>query len=153
MPGVRKRSRMWGGIWRAFYALLRFTDPWIRSMWRRGRLGITVSISVRGRRTGRQRTVLVGLLRVDDTLYVGHPNGDAGWTRNLEAAGTAEVQPWRGPPVQVRSSRLPDGPERDAVIVATADQQPFPGNLLYRASRSHILAVGTYFRLESASDA
>lgn len=138
---------MWGGIWQAFYALLRLTDPWIRSMWRMGGLGITVSLSVRGRRSGRQQAVLVGLLRVDGVWYIGHPNGDAGWTRSLEAAGTAEVQPWRGPSITVRASRLQHGLERDAVIRATAKQQPFPGNLLYRASRRHILAVGTYFRL------
>ena len=40
------------------------------------------------------------------------------------------------------------GPERTAVIVATARQQPFPGNVVYRLARPHILAVGRYFRLD-----
>ena len=42
------------------------------------------------------------------------------------------------------------GVERDAVIFATADQQPFPGNLLYRVARRHILSEGRYFRLDPA---
>ena len=131
------------------YGFLRLIDLWLRAAWQLGGLGITARLSVRGRRTGRQRSVLVGLLRVDGTWYVGHPNGDAGWTRNLEAAGTAELRPWHAPPVHVRAQRLPDGPERDAVIHATAQQQPFPGNLLYRAAQRHILAVGTYYRLSA----
>jgi deazaflavin-dependent oxidoreductase (nitroreductase family) len=144
---LRKRSVIWAAVWRVVYAWLRLTDVWLRAAWQLGGLGITARLSVRGRRTGRDRSVLVGLLRVDGIWYVGHPNGKADWTRNLEAIGTAEVRPWRGPPIAVRASRLPDGPERDAVIHATAHQQPFPGNILYRASRRHILAVGTYFRL------
>lgn len=38
--------------------------------------------------------------------------------------------------------------ERDAVILVTSEQQPFPGNLMYRAARRHILSEGRYFRLE-----
>jgi len=48
---------------------------------------------------------------------------------------------------------LKDGPERDAVIAATARQQPFPGNLVYRAAQRHITAVGVYFRLEPSDSA
>ena len=55
-----------------------------------------------------------------------------------------------GPRFQV--PRLTDGPERDAVIRATSIQQPFPGNLLYRASRRHIAAVGVYHLLEPLPD-
>jgi len=63
-------------------------------------------------------------------------------------AGEAVVAWPSGVAHPVRAERLPDGDERDAVILATAHQQPFPGNLLYRAARPHILAVGAYFRLE-----
>jgi hypothetical protein len=52
----------------------------------------------------------------------------------------------------VRAARLPDGNERDAVILATAHQQPFPGNLAYRAARGHILAMGVYFRLDPLAE-
>jgi hypothetical protein len=134
-------------VFRAAYAFLRLIDLWLRAAWQLGGMGITARLSVRGLRTGRQRSVLVGLLRVEGKWYVGHPNGSAAWTRNLEAAGEAELRLWGGQPIQVRARRLDQGPERDAVIHATAHQQPFPGNLLYRASQRHILAVGTYFRL------
>jgi hypothetical protein len=52
----------------------------------------------------------------------------------------------------VRAARLPDGNERDAVILATAHQQPFPGNLAYRAASGHILAMGVYFRLDPLAE-
>jgi hypothetical protein len=34
------------------------------------------------------------------------------------------------------------------VIRATVHQQPFPGNVFYRAAQRHIAAVGVYHRLE-----
>ena len=46
--------------------------------------------------------------------------------------------------------RLSAGPERTAVILASARQQPFRGNVVCRLARRHILAVGGYFRLEIA---
>jgi hypothetical protein len=58
------------------------------------------------------------------------------------------IRPWRSVPVRVSATRLELGPERDAAIHAAARQQPFPGDLLYRASLPHVLAVGVYFRLE-----
>lgn len=122
----------------------------VRLSWARGALGITVDLRVHGRHSGRERAVLLGLLTVNGNEYVGHPNGDADWVRNLEAAGSATVVWPLGGRRVVRAQRLPDGSERDAVIMATARQQPFPGNLLYRVSRRHILARGAYFRLEPA---
>ena len=44
---------------------------------------------------------------------------------------------------------LADGAERMAVILATGDQQPFPGNLLSGAARRHFLSNGRYFRPEA----
>jgi hypothetical protein len=141
------RSRAWTVLWRAFYAFLRLTDPLIRAAWALGMLGITVDLVVEGRRTGRRRSVLVGLLRADGRWYVGHPNGEAGWTRNLEAGGRAEVRFWRGQRIQVAAQRLSPGDERAGVIAATSRQQPFPGNVIYRLARRHVMAVGVYFRL------
>jgi len=132
----------------AVYGVLRWLDPLIRAAWRWTNLGITVDLRVRGRRTGRSRAVLLGLIEVAGRWYVGHPNGEAEWTRNVAVAGEAVVAWPSGVAHPVRAERLPDGDERDAVILATAHQQPFPGNLLYRAARPHILAVGAYFRLE-----
>ena len=94
--------------------------------------------------------MLVGLLRVDGRWYVGHPNGEVGWTANLREAGRATIAPRPESTFDVTATALDPGPERDAVIVATADQQPFPGNLVYRAARRHILSEGRYFRLEPA---
>jgi hypothetical protein len=151
-PPSRRASRVWGLLWRLGYAWLRLTDPLVRAAWRAGGLGITVDLRIPGRRTGRPRAVLVGLLEVAGQWYVGHPNGEAGWTRNLAAAGRAVVAWPTRVTRDVRAIRLPDGEERDAIILATAYQQPFPGNLLYRASRRHILAMGVYFRLDPADE-
>ncbi len=130
------------------YRLLRFLDPLLRAWWQMASLGITARLEVRGRLSGRPRSVLVGVLTVDGHWYVGHPNGPSAWTRNLRAAGRASVQLWHRPAVEVRAVYLRDGEERDAAILVTAAQQPFPGNLLYRAARRHILAVGDYLRLD-----
>jgi hypothetical protein len=120
----------------------------IRAAWRSGGMGITVDLAVSGRRTGRERRVLVGLITVEGRWYVGHPNGEAAWTRNLASARGATVT-WPGmSAVPVRAARLSNGDERDQAILATAAQQPFPGNLVYRAARRHVLAAGVYFRLD-----
>ena len=143
-----RRSAAWNATFRAVYALLRLMDPLLRWTWFSVGLGITSSLTVRGRRSGRERSVLVGLIRVDGAWYVGHPNGEVAWTANLREAGTARLAPRPEAPVDVTVRPLTNGPERDAVILATSDQQPFPGNLLYGAARRHILSEGRYFRVE-----
>ena len=148
----RRASRGWTIVWRLGYTWLRLTDPLIRAAWRAGGLGITVDLLVPGRRSGRPRGVLVGLIGMAGQWYVGHPNGEAGWTRNLAAADQAVVARPSGVTYEVRAVRLPESDERDAFILATAHQQPFPGNLLYRASRRHILAKGVYFRLDPIAE-
>jgi deazaflavin-dependent oxidoreductase (nitroreductase family) len=145
-----RRSAAWTVALRAEYTVLRLLDPLIRWMWFSVGIGITCRLTVRGRRTGRERSVLVGLLRVDGTWYVGHPNGEVGWTANLREAGRATIAPGAESSFEVTATPLSNGPERDGVIMATADQQPFPGNLVYRAARRHILSEGRYFRLEPA---
>ena len=111
-------------------------------------MGITSRLTVRGRRTGRDRSVLVASFGVDRRWYVGHPNGEVAWTANLRHAGRARVAPRSEAPLDVSAQPLEAGPERDAVIMATAEQQPFPANLLYRGARRHILSEGRYFSLE-----
>jgi hypothetical protein len=132
------------------YSLLRLLDPILRAWWRAFGIGITAELAVRGRRSGRQRSVLVGLLNVDGHQYVGHPNGQVEWTRNLTAASEARITQLPGISAILRAVPLLDGPERDAVIAATARQQPFLGNLVYRAAQRHIKAVGVYFRLQAS---
>jgi hypothetical protein len=163
---------IWDLVFRAGYAVIRRLGPLVMAAIDANLPGFRgfVELPLRGRRTGKSRPAVLTLLVVDGRWYVGHPNGRADWTYNLEAeteteaeAGASEdgtpdrprlatielVRPGRHP-VRVRPVLLPEGPERTAVIRATARQQPFPANLLYRAARRHILRVGVYYRLESA---
>lgn len=145
-----RASRAWSIYFRIQYRLIRLLDPLIRVVWRGFGLGNVVELRLVGRRTGRPRPVLVGMLRVGSSRYLGHPNGEAAWIRNLEAAETvqlSEVWPWLE---LISVTRLPPGPERDSAILATWQHVP-PGNLAYRLARRHILAVGSYFRVEPAS--
>jgi hypothetical protein len=140
-------SRFWSLAFVVLYRFLRLMDPPIRAVWTRTGLGNVIEFRVRSRRTGEERELFLGVIRVGDQLYLGHPNGPSFWTRNLDAAGSAEISFHRGEPLAVRGVLLPDGPERTGVIRAT-NQHPFPGNLIYRLARRHILAVGRYYRLE-----
>ena len=145
-----RRSAAWTVGFRILYGFLRVSDPLIRWAWFSVGIGITSKLTVRGRQSGRQRSVLVGLLRVNGNWYVGHPNGEVGWTANLREAQRATVAPRPEESFEATAHPLAPGAERDAVILATAEQQPFPGNLIYRAARRHILSEGRYFRLEPA---
>ena len=123
-------------------------DPLLRWTWFSVGLGITSRLTVRGRQTGRERSVLVGLIRVGGHWYVGHPDGEVAWTANLRSQLQARIAPRPEAPLDVVADPLADGPERDAAIQAACEQQPFPANLLYSAARRHILSDGRYFRLE-----
>jgi hypothetical protein len=131
------------------YRGLRLLDLVLRSMLASGSLALDGVVELRyvGRRSGRARHTLVTLLTVDGRWYVGHPNGSAAWIRNVEDAGVVEIHPPGANGSRFGVERLGHGPERDAVIRATWTQQPFPANLLYRAARRHIAAVGVYHRL------
>lgn len=139
------------GAWRRYlrvqYRLIRVLDPLVAPWWRGYGLGNVVELRVVGRRTGRPRRVLLGLLRSDGHWFLGHPNGDVAWTRNLEAAGTADLSLSWPTTIPIRATRLPDGELRDQAILATS-QHVFPGNIVYRLARRHIRAVGTYFLVE-----
>lgn len=144
-----RRSAAWTAALRFFYAFLRLMDPLVRWRWARAGIGITSRLAVPGRRSGRERSVLVGVITVGGRWYVGHPNGEVDWTANLRAAGRGSLALRPGPGVEVVAEPLGPGPEREAVIRATSAQQPFPANLVYRAARRHILREGRYFRLET----
>ena len=63
-------------------------------------LGISVAgtraLRVRGRKSGKQRGVVINLLTVDGVDYVVSPRGNTQWARNVRAAGVVEVGPrWR----------------------------------------------------------
>jgi deazaflavin-dependent oxidoreductase (nitroreductase family) len=148
LPAPRA-SRFWGRALPVIYALIGFVDPLVRASWQ-GQgpgLGNVVELRVAGRRTGRVRRVLLTLLVDGEQWFLGHPNGDVNWTRNLEAAGTADVAFRRVAPVTIRARRLEPGEERDRAL-RTTDQHPFPGNIYYRLARAHIRAVGVFFSIE-----
>jgi hypothetical protein len=100
-----------------------------------------------GRRTGRERRMLLGLFDIDGVWYAGHPNGTSHWIRNLEAAGGCTVVRRDGVPIAVRAIEVTDPAEREAVIRRTGTQ-PAPAGNVYRGAQRHIRAVGRYFRLE-----
>jgi len=63
-------------------------------------LGISIAgtraMRVRGRKSGKQRGVVINLLTVDDVDYLVSPRGNTQWARNVRAAGVVEVGPrWR----------------------------------------------------------
>ncbi|HYN68577.1 MAG TPA: hypothetical protein VEX41_00005 [Candidatus Eisenbacteria bacterium] len=144
-----RASRAWSAYLRLQYGLIRLLDPIVRPWWRGYGLGNVVELRIPGRRSGRPRWVLLGLLRDGDRWFLGHPNGEVPWTKNLEASGAAELSlAWPGS-IPIRATRLPHGELRDRAILATG-QHVFPGNIIYRLARSHVRAVGTYFLIEPA---
>lgn len=151
---VDRGSTAWRLTWRAGYRLIRWLDPLIRRAWRSGTPSLrrVVELDLVGRRTRRPRPIIVTSLTVDGVVYVGHPNGDVGWIRNVESTGLVRVVSADGSERHMRAIRLAAGPEREAVIRATWSQQPFPANVLYSAARGHVRRVGVYFRLEPTAD-
>lgn len=149
---TERGSVFWHVSFRIMYRFLRLIDPLIRSWQAQGLPGLdgVVRLSVAGRRSGRVRRTLLTLLHVGDRWYVGHPDGETGWTRNVDAAGVVSIDPAAAGGDEFRAVRLVAGPERDAVVGATSVQQPFPANLIYRAAARHVHAAGVYFRLEAS---
>lgn len=69
-------------------------------------LGISIAgtraLRVRGRTSGKRRTVVINLLTVNGVDYLVSPRGNTQWARNVRAAGVAEIGPrWRS-----RSARV-----------------------------------------------
>jgi hypothetical protein len=141
-------SGFWHRAFRVQYRILALIDRPVRVVWRRFGVGNVVELRV-ARRGGRGvRSRMVGLLRVGDRRYLGHPDGHVGWTRDLEAAGGGTYRWPEGTEYRFRAVTLGAGPERDQAINATG-QHPFPGNLVYRLGRRHVRAAGVFFRLEA----
>jgi deazaflavin-dependent oxidoreductase (nitroreductase family) len=63
-------------------------------------LGISIAgtraLQVRGRKTGKQRAVVINVLTVGGVDYLVSPRGNTQWARNVRAAGVVEMGPrWR----------------------------------------------------------
>jgi deazaflavin-dependent oxidoreductase (nitroreductase family) len=62
----------------------------------------TRALRVRGRKSGKQRSVVINLLTVDGVDYLVSPRGNTQWARNVRAAGVVEMGPrWRSEHLQV----------------------------------------------------
>lgn len=76
-----------GGAARAGNAVIRFLAE----------LGVSVAgtraLRVRGRKSGKPRSVVINLLTVDGVDYLVSPRGNTQWARNVRAAGGVEVGP------------------------------------------------------------
>jgi hypothetical protein len=140
----------WAAWWRGWYRLLRLVGRPLDRLAVRPGFGNLVVLRVVGRRSGRERTLPLGLLTVGGRRYLGHPSGDTAWTLNLRAAATATIESARIPRTRVRPVLLGPGRERDGAVRASFRQHPFPGNALYRLAGRHVAACGVFFRLEPA---
>lgn len=83
-PDVRQRV---GGM------LLRLLNPLVERLISRGLPtgAPNVLLTVRGRRSGRPRTVPVGMVEVDGRRFVQSTYGETGWVRNLRTSGEATI--------------------------------------------------------------
>ena len=62
----------------------------------------TRALRVWGRKSGKQRGVVINLLTVDGVDYLVSPRGNTQWARNVRAAGVVEMGPrWRSEHLRV----------------------------------------------------
>ena len=111
IPPSAPRSRFLAAARRAFGPI------WLRR-------GLTVALTVRGRRSGRPQRVVLFLVEVDGSSYLLSQYGESDWVRNLRAAGRGDL--WRKGGSQAFRGQEVDGAERDRVIVAFRSKTPGP---------------------------
>ncbi len=139
--------RLAHAFWPRWYRTLGRLDPMIERAWRRAGIGNVVRVVIIGRRSHQPRAVFLGLLRVGEHTYLGHPDVSCAWTRNLDAAGGGDLEHRDGRRDPFTATLLAPGAERDAVIRATFTQHPFPGGPLYWLFRGNLRANGRFYRL------
>jgi deazaflavin-dependent oxidoreductase (nitroreductase family) len=88
-----------------------------------------ILLTVRGRRSGRPRTVPVGVLELEGRRFVQSAYGQSGWASNLRAAGEATIFD-HGRRLPVQAVELP--PDEAGAILRRA-LQPFRRSRLLRA--------------------
>ena len=134
------------GVWRLILTgLLRSAPMPVGRVIRRVPSSPIEEFVIAGRRSGRERQIMLSLFEVEGAWYAGHPNGTSQWVRNLEAAGGCTVIRRDGRPTRVIAMEV-FADERARVIRATGSQ-PAPAGPIYRGAQRHIQAVGRYFRL------
>jgi deazaflavin-dependent oxidoreductase (nitroreductase family) len=90
-----------------------------------------VLLTVRGRRSGKPRTIPVGMLELDGRWFVQASFGEAGWVGNLRAAGEATVTDG-GRRVPVRAVEVP--PDEAGAILRGAPSRTGAGASFARCS-------------------
>lgn len=88
-----------------------------------------VLLTVRGRRSGKPRTVPVAMLELDDGWFVHACYGETGWVANLRAAGEATVTQPGGHRVAVQAVELP--PDEAGAVLQRA-LAPFSRSRVFR---------------------
>lgn len=88
------------------------------------RLGLTDTLVVRTRTTGREQTVPVNVLEHGGARYLVSARGETQWVRNLRAAGRCQVRRrGRSNAYQAEEIATADRPELIAAYRATWDSQ------------------------------
>ncbi|HYL39764.1 MAG TPA: nitroreductase family deazaflavin-dependent oxidoreductase [Candidatus Binatus sp.] len=74
-------------------AFVRLTNPFANALLRVGLpMGPNSLVTIRGRTSGQPRSMPLAVLELDDRRWIIGAYGDVNWTRNLRAAGEAEIQ-------------------------------------------------------------
>lgn len=123
---------------RAGGRLLRLANPLARRMIAAGMPtgAPNVLLTVRGRRSGKPRTVPVGIVELDDRKFVQSSYGEGGWVQNLRVAGKATLTE-HGSEIPVEAVELP-ADEAAAILRRTLEP--------YRRSRLLRALLGPRFR-------
>ena len=111
--------------------LLRLLNPLARRMIAAGMPtgAPNVLLTVRGRRSGKPRTVPVGMVEFDGRMFVQASYGESGWGQNLRVAGEATLTDHRRV-MQVNTVELP--PDEAAAILRRI-LEPYRRSRLLRA--------------------
>lgn len=131
-PRLDVRNRVAGRLLRTFNPVVR----WLISV------GLptgapNVILTMRGRRSGRIRSVPVGMLELDGRSIVQSSYGEIGWVANLRADGEATIIHPDGRRIPVEAVEL--SPEEGAVVLRSALQR-------FRRSRVLGALLGPDFR-------
>ena len=141
-----RRSVAWSVTFRVVYALLRLLDPLLRWTWFSVGIGITSKLSVSGRRTGRERSVLVGLIRVTEPGTSAIRTARSHGPRTCAMPASARLAPRPEAPVDVTAvaagewcrsaTRSSSPPPTSSRFPATSSTAPRGGTSSARAATS-----------------
>lgn len=131
-PGLDVRNRIGGRF-------LRLLNPTVRRLISAGLPtgAPNVLLTTRGRRSGKMRSVPLGLLELDGRRFVQASYGETGWVANLRADGAATLTWPGGRNLPFRAVELT--PEEGAAVLERALAR-------YRRSRLLRVLVGSRFR-------